>query len=65
MTKKDKIITGIASFIGAIALVLMTGEAQDGSVDFLWTASWLGVFWASAKVVEKHCPDEDHNGKEE
>ena len=59
MTKKDKIIAGIASLVAAIAFVLLTGEAESADTQLLWSGSWMAVFAICAKVVEKHTENEE------
>lgn len=60
---KAKIITTICAIIGALALVFLPAEAPTAGQQFLWSGSWLFVFWLCAKGIEKYgdIDEEDNN----
>lgn len=55
-----KLLSAILLIICVLSLILMTGENPDGSINLLWTGSWLAVFFCCAKAWERLNPDDKH-----
>lgn len=59
-----KILSTILLIIAALSLVLMIGENPDGSVNLLWSGSWLAVFFGCAKAWERLNPDDNQKNSD-